>query len=152
MKKLRVFTQPMRSFSGRPRETPVSSEIPCSCVHEPWGALLVGQSSDTILWFSSSRDTRQKIRLVKITETGVYQRGVQDSLLTWRAERRVGIVTCSLSLRVFVGVGLHTPDIATICVTSHMLPSLFVSSATNHIWYKNLLPPKFLVRIKWDTV
>lgn len=32
------------------------------------------------------------------------------------------------------------------------VPSLSVSSATNYIWYKNLLPPKFLVRIKWDTV
>ena len=80
----------------------------------------------------------------------MYQRGILDLLLSRVSDLRGGwIVTCfSLSLsRVSMGTGLQSLALPlTSCVTSYMLPGLSVSSATNDIGYKNLLPPKFLVR------
>lgn len=80
----------------------------------------------------------------------MYQRGILDFLLSWVSDQQGGcIVTCSpLPLsRVSMGLGLQNLALPlTSRVTSYMLPGLSVSLATNDIGYKNLLPPKFLVR------
>lgn len=148
---------PRSSFSGRQVQPPVYFQILHSLVLSPGEPRWFRQGLGTTLWFFS-RVTEIKFRK---SDSSELLRSEDSEEASWFDVHSHGSVmngegrlnsSCQHS-RVTMCMGLPNVTLPPAnWVASHMLPRLSVSLAMNYIGYKNLLPPTFLVRIKWKPV